>query len=260
MRRGISDKRFRIQSLYYTLARVRRMTASSGGKKAEIRQKIRAGQECDMSNLARGKAMNREAGAVAAARVRAAAAALLVAGLMAGCSSVSDANKPDAMYGGAPSQTSADAVFPDLRSVPQERPAATTPAEREAIAAGLAADRAKAAEADRELRAPGSSSVLVTPPPLPQLTDLPADLEQQTRYDAAPVIPAPQSRGGHRDFAAVLPERLMRTAAANTGSAETVTEDGAAASRSAEPAEDKGPEITPAPTRKVTVKPAIGQP
>ena len=213
-----------------------------------------------MSNLARGGAMNREAGAGAAARVRVAATALLVAGLMAGCSSVSDANKPDAMYGGAPSQASADAVFPDLRSVPQERPAATTPAEREAIAAGLAEDRAEAAEADRMLRASGSSSMLVTPPPLPALSDLP-ELQQQSRYDAAPVIPAPESRGGHRDFSKVLPERLMQTAAANTGTAETVTEDGAAAaSRSAEPAVDTGPEITPAPTRKVDVKPVIGQP
>lgn len=213
-----------------------------------------------MSNLARGGAMNREAGAVAAARVRVAATALLVAGLMAGCSSVSDANKPDAMYGGAPSQASADAVFPDLRSVPQERPAATTPAEREAIAAGLAQDRSEAAEADRMLRASGSSSMLVTPPPLPALSDLP-ELQQQSRYDAAPVIPAPESRGGHRDFSKVLPERLMQTAAANTGTAETVTEDGAAAaSRSAEPAVDTGPEITPAPTRKVDVKPVIGQP
>lgn len=213
-----------------------------------------------MSNLAKGGAMTREAGAVAAARMRVAAAALLAAGLAA-CSSVSDANKPDAMYGGAPSQAvAADAVFPDLRSVPQERPAATTPAEREAIAAGLAQDRANAAEADRALRASGSSSVLVTPPPLPALGDLPPNLEQQTRYDSAPVIPAPESRGGHRDFAKVLPERLMQTAAANTARSETVTEDGAAASRSAGPAVDTGPEITPAPTRKVTVKPAIGQP
>lgn len=214
-----------------------------------------------MSNLARGGAMNRDAGAIAAARVRVAAAALLIGGLMAGCSSVSDANKPDAMYGGAPSQASAaDAVFPDLRSVPQERPAATTPAEREAIADGLAQDRSEAAEADRMLRAPGSSSVLVTPPPLPALSDLP-ELQQQSRYDAAPVIPAPESRGGHRDFSKVLPERLMQTAAANTGTAETVTEDGAAAaSRSAEPAVDTGPEITPAPTKKVDVKPVIGQP
>lgn len=214
-----------------------------------------------MSNLAGHGAVNREAGAVASARVRVAAAALLLGGLMAGCSSVSDASKPDAMYGGAPSQASADAVFPDLRSVPQERPAATTPAEREAIAAGLAQDRTEAAEADRMLRAPGSSSVLVTPPPLPALTDLPAELEQQSRYDAAPVIPAPESRGGHRDFSRVLPERLMQTAAANTGAAETVTEDGAAAApRSAEPAVDTGPEVTPAPTKKVDVKPAIGQP
>lgn len=213
-----------------------------------------------MSNLAGRGAVNREAGAVAAARVRVAAAALLLGGLMAGCSSVSDANKPDAMYGGAPSQASADAVFPDLRSVPQERPAATTPAEREAIAAGLAQDRTDAAEADRMLRAPGNSSVLVTPPPLPALSDLPA-LEQQSRYDAAPVIPAPESRGGHRDFSKVLPERLTQTAAVNTGAAETVTEDGAAAApRNAEPAVDTGPDVTPAPTKKVDVKPAIGQP
>lgn len=213
-----------------------------------------------MSNLARGGAFNREAGAVAAARMRVAAVALLVAGIATGCSSVSDANKPDAMYGGAPSQASADAVFPDLRSVPQERPAASTPAEREAIAAGLAQDRAEAAEADRMLRAPGSSSVLVTPPPLPALQDLPANIQEQTRYEDAPLIPMPDSRGGHRDFTKVLPERLMQTAAVDTGAAEAITEDGAAAARSSEPAEDTGPEITPAPTKKVTVRPVIGQP
>lgn len=205
-----------------------------------------------MSNLAGGGAAKSRAGAVAAA-------AVLVAFAMAGCSSVSDANKPDAMYGGAPSQASADAVFPDLRSVPQERPAATTPAEREAIAEGLAQDRANAAEADRMLRAPGSSSVLVTPPPLPALEDLPPELEQQSRYDNAPVLPMPTERGGHRDFTKVLPARLMQTAAADTGEPEVMTEDGAAA-QSDEPAVDTGPEITPAPTRKVTVKPVIGQP
>ena len=209
-----------------------------------------------MSNLAGRGAAKSRAGAVAAA-------AALMAFAMAGCSSVSDANKPDAMYGGAPSQASADAVFPDLRSVPQERPAATSPAERQKIAASLADDRTEAAEADSslrgEVRAPGSSSVVTTPPPLPALQDLPPELEQQSRYEDAPVLPMPTERGGHRDFTKVLPARLMQTAAADTAEPEVMTEDGAAA-QSDEPAADTGPEITPAPTRKVTVKPVIGQP
>ncbi|MBA4211252.1 MAG: hypothetical protein C0454_17130 [Parvibaculum sp.] len=216
-----------------------------------------------MSNLARAEAGNREGNQLAAARVRALAAAMLMAGLVAGCSSVSDANKPDAMYGGAPSQAStADTVFPDLRSVPQERPAVATPAERQEIAAGLAQDRTEAAQADRDLRSgPVSNSAVSRPSPVAPLQDLPPELEKQSRYHEAPVLPMPESRGGHRDFSKVLPERLMQTAAVNNPAPEVVTEDGAAAAApSAEPAVDTGPEITPAPTRKVDVKPAVGQP
>lgn len=215
-----------------------------------------------MSNLARAEAGNREGNQLAAARVRALAAAMLMAGLVAGCSSVSDTNKPDAMYGGAPSQAAADTVFPDLRSVPQQRPEVATPAERQQMAAGLAEDRASAAAADREMRSgPVSNSTVSRPSPVAPLQDLPPELEKQSRYQESPVIPMPESRGGHRDFSKVLPERLMQTAAVSDRAPEVVTEDGAAAaSRSAAPAEDKGPEITPAPTKKVDVKPTVGQP
>lgn len=224
-----------------------------------------------MSNPTWGQAASRESRSVAAkTRAAAVATALLMAGaMMTGCSAVSDDAKPEAMYGGTPSSGAADAVFPDLRSVPQQRPDASTPEERQELASDLAADRAQAARADDALRSgiqspTGlSTSVTAPPPPLLPLGDVPEGLEKESRYKNAPTIPMPTDRGGHKDFTKVLPERLLKTAAAKAEPASTVTEDGApAASEPARTAttEDTGPEVTAAPTRQVTVKPAIGAP
>ena len=190
----------------------------------------------------------------------AAAAALVVA--VAGCSMLSDDAKPDAMYGGTPSAAPDDAVFPDLRDVPDERPDATTLKEREDLAKGLAADRDKAMHSDRVLRggteAPAPAPVVSKPTPVPELGDVPAGEDKQSLYDAAPTIPLPSDRSGHSDFSKVLPAKETQTAAnASEGEPEVMTEDGAAVQSSAE---DTGPEVTPAPTRHVTVKPAVGQP
>lgn len=215
--------------------------------------------------------VHRESRSLAAkARTGVAAAALLMAGAMlAGCSAVSDDTKPDAMYGGTPSQATADVVFPDLRSVPQQRPATSTLEERKDVARDLAADREEAARAEEALRRGAllsptgpATSVTARPTPLPELTDIPAELEKQALYTDAPVIPMPTSRGGHSDFTKVLPERLLKTAAAKAEASGTVTEDGAPAAVPASRAtsEDTGPEVTAAPTRHVTVKPVIGAP
>ena len=192
----------------------------------------------------------------------AAAAALAVA--VAGCSAFSDDAKPDAMYGGTPSQAPEDAAFPDLRDVPQERPQATTLDQRDDLAKGLAADRDKAMHSDRALRggteAPAPAPVVSKPTPVPALGDeeMPAGQDKQSLYEAAPTIPLPTDRGGHSDYSKVLPKKEVQTAAREDGAEpEVMTEDGAAA-RS--PAEDKGPDVTAAPTKKVTVKPAVGQP
>lgn len=216
--------------------------------------------------------VHRESRSLAAkARTGVAAAALLMAGtiLLAGCSAVSDDAKPEAMYGGTPSRAAADAVFPDLRSVPQQRPAASTPEERKEVARELAADREEAARAEEALRSGAllsptglATSVTARPTPLPELTDIPVELDRQALYKDAPVIPMPTSRGGHSDFTKVLPERLLKTAAAKAEASGTVTEDGAPAATPSSSAsgEDKGPEVTAAPTRHITVKPVVGAP
>ena len=190
----------------------------------------------------------------------AAAAALLVA--LAGCSAFSDDAKPDAMYGGTPSEAPDDAAFPDLRDVPDERPDVMTLDERKDLAQGLAADRDKAMHSDRVLRggteAPAPAPVVSKPTPVPELGDVPAGDDKQSLYDAAPTIPLPGDRGGHSDYSKVLPAKETQTAAKDTGEEpEVMTEDGAAAQSSAE---DKGPAVTAAPTKHVTVKPSVGQP
>ncbi|PKP78306.1 MAG: hypothetical protein CVT81_05005 [Alphaproteobacteria bacterium HGW-Alphaproteobacteria-3] len=214
-----------------------------------------------MSELANGRGVNRLA---AAARSSGLAAALIMAGALAGCSAISDDVKPDAAYGGTPSAAPAGAAFPDLRDVPQEQPAATPLDERKDVAKGLAADRENALHSDQVLRggteAPAPAPVVAQPTPVPALDDdVPAAKDKQSFYDSAPVIPLPEARGGHSDYSKVLPQKEVQTAAKEPeGEPEVMTEDGAAAA--AEPAEDTGPEVTAAPTKRVTVKPAVGMP
>lgn len=196
----------------------------------------------------------------AQAKVGPAVAAALLAGLLAGCSAISDTAKPEAMYGGTPAASPADATFPDLRSVPAARPEVTSLAEQQQIVQGLADDREEARHADQLLRS-GTAAPASTrrtgpmPPPLPALDDIPADIDnKRSLYENAPVIPMP-ARGGHRDMAAVF--NLETASRAPTAAeAEVVTEDGAPAASSGA---DTGPEITPAPTKRVDVKPVVGQ-
>ena len=211
-----------------------------------------------MPEMAMSRGVNRVA---AAARGCGIAAALIMAGLAGGCSALSDDAKPDAAYGGTPSQAPADAPFPDLRDVPQAQPAATPLEERKEIAKGLAADRENALHSDQVLRggteAPAPAPSVSRPTPVPALEDVPEGVDKQSLYESAPVIPMPGERGGHSDYSKVLPQQEVQTAAKEPEEEpEVMTEDGAAA----EPAEDTGPEVTAAPTRHVTVKPVIGQP
>lgn len=213
-----------------------------------------------MPEMATGRNVNRVA---AAARGCGFAAVLIMAGIAGGCSMLSDDAKPDAAYGGTPDAPPADAAFPDLRDVPEQQPAATPLGERKDIAKGLAADRQNALHSDQVLRggteAPAPAPVVARPTPVPALEDVPeGPTDKQSLYEAAPTIPLPGGRGGHSDYSKVLPEREVQTAAKEPDEEqEVVSEDGAAA---AEPAADTGPEVTAAPTKRVTVKPAIGQP
>ncbi|ABS64551.1 hypothetical protein Plav_2944 [Parvibaculum lavamentivorans DS-1] len=190
--------------------------------------------------------------------LKACGAALMVATLASGCSAISDDAKPEAVYGGTPAPAPEGAAFPDLRDVPTERPAALPLEERKGLAEGLVADRERAQHSDQVLRggteAPAPAPVVNRPTPVPALDDVPAGTQdKQSLYRDAPVLPLPE-RGGHRDYSAVL---KTQTAAMETAEAEVMTEDGAAA---AEPAVDTGPEVTPAPTKRVDVKPSAGQP
>jgi hypothetical protein len=98
------------------------------------------------------------------------------------------------------------------------------------------------------------------PTPVPALDDdAPATKDKQSLYESAPVIPMPGARGGHSDYSKVLPQKEVQTAAKEPeGEPEVVTEDGGAAA--SEPAVDTGPEVTAAPTKRVTVKPSVGEP
>ena len=214
-----------------------------------------------MSVLANGRGVNRVA---AAARSNGFAAVLIMAGALAGCSAISDDVKPDAAYGGTPSQAPENAAFPDLRDVPQTPPAATPLDERKDVAKGLAADRDNALHSDQVLRggteAPAPAPVVARPTPVPALDeDAPVAKDKQSSYESAPVIPVPDARGGHADYSKVLAPKEVQTAAKEPDeAAEVMTEDGAAAA--SEPAVDTGPEVTAAPTKRVTVKPSVGEP
>lgn len=198
----------------------------------------------------------------ASGMLKASVAALFMAAAVSGCSAFSDDAKPEAVYGGTPAEAPADATFPDLRDVPAERPAATPLEERKDIAEGLVADRERALHSDQVLRggteAPAPAPVVATPTPVPALDDVPegAMKDKQSLYEAAPTLPLP-GRGGHSDYSKVL---KVETAAVKTADADVVTEDGAPAASDSEPAEDTGPEVTPAPTKRVTVKPSVSQP
>lgn len=212
-----------------------------------------------MPEMAMGRSVNRVA---AAARGCGFAAVLIMAGVAGGCSMLSDDAKPDAAYGGTPAAAPADAAFPDLRDVPEQQPAATPLEERKDIAKGLAADRKNALHSDQVLRggteAPAPAPVLAQPTPVPALEDVPEGKDKQSLYESAPTIPMPGKRGGHSDYSKVIPQKEVQTAAKEADEEpEVMSEDGAAAS---EPAEDTGPEVTAAPTKRVTVKPSIGQP
>ncbi|MEQ8283268.1 MAG: hypothetical protein RIC04_10065 [Parvibaculum sp.] len=197
----------------------------------------------------------------ALAKVGPATAAVLLAGLMlAGCTAIPDSAKPEALYGGTPAPASPEAAFPDLRSVPAKAPQTTPPAEQQRIADGLADDRDQARYADQLLRsgtaAPASSRPAgPVPPPLQPLENIPPGIdEKRALYENAPIIPMPE-RGGHRDMTAVFTIETASRAPTDEEAA-TVTEDGAPAASGP----DTGPEVTPAPTKRVTVKPVIGQP
>ena len=89
--------------------------------------------------------------------------------------------------------------------------------------------------------------------------EAPAMKDKQSLYESAPVIPMPEARGGHSDYSKVLPQKEVQTAAKEPeGEPKVMTEDGGAAA--SEPAVDTGPEVTAAPTKRVTVKPAVGEP
>lgn len=217
-----------------------------------------------MPEMAMVRGVNRVA---AAARGCGVAAVLVMAGLAGGCSMLSDDAKPDAAYGGTPAPAPADAAFPDLRDVPEQPPAATPLEERKDIAKGLAADRQNATHSDQVLRGgtepPAPAPVVAQPTPVPALDDAPEVKDKQSLYEGAPTIPLPGDRGGHSDYTKVLKREEVQTAAkAPEEEPEVMTEDGAEAAEPAEDmsAEDRGPEVTAAPTKHVTVKPAIGQP
>ena len=99
-----------------------------------------------------------------------AAALLAVSILAAGCSSSSDGPPPAGTSGAGTSSTSSSTgneSFPNLGSVPNQAPPASTPAERQAIMDGLISDRKNAVYSDQPLSGQPNTSVPPPEPPQP---------------------------------------------------------------------------------------------
>jgi outer membrane protein OmpA-like peptidoglycan-associated protein len=95
------------------------------------------------------------------------AALLAVSILTAGCSSSSDQPPPVSSTGtGTSSPSTGNESFPNLGSVPNQPPPASTPAERQAIMEGLISDRKNAVYSDQPLS--GQPNISVPPPEPPQ--------------------------------------------------------------------------------------------
>jgi outer membrane protein OmpA-like peptidoglycan-associated protein len=94
---------------------------------------------------------------------------LAVSILASGCSSSSDEPPPAASTGdssASSTSTTGNESFPNLGTVPDQPPPATSPAQRQAIMDGLIADRKNAVYSDQPLSGQPSSSV--APPEAPQ--------------------------------------------------------------------------------------------
>lgn len=199
-----------------------------------------------------------EAGATRGRFALAGALALMAAGL-AGCSAVPSWANPfgESRAASSPSESQG---FPELSSVPGEKPQATSPAEQKEIASGLAADRAEAKHTDEVLRGgtePPAPAPQVSAPttPVAPLKDTPDDTDlkngKRSYNDAPKVIPMP-GRGGHKTLAAA---KGVQTAQADTDTGKAAAP---------VPAEDKpNPDaeqpVNAAPTTPVEVKPADAQ-
>ena len=131
-----------------------------------------------------------------------AGAAILLAATLAGCG----------MLGGdePPAAATSNESYPDLKSVPDKAPEATSLEDRKDIAEGLASDRKNAMYSDQVLRGgtepPAPSPEVVKPTPVPELKDVPEssmeDADKQSKYDAMGTVPMP-ARGGHDSYAAI---------------------------------------------------------
>src|SRR3954471_15992305 len=113
-------------------------------------------------------------------------AVLILATLALGaCSSLPNWARPSTVADRVLGREPAPATAPSLATVPNQAPATTTPAQRQAAVAGLAADRANAQYTDEQLRQGGQVAVLPTLPaaPTPPVT--------QTPLAAPPPTPAP---------------------------------------------------------------------
>jgi outer membrane protein OmpA-like peptidoglycan-associated protein len=96
------------------------------------------------------------------------AALLAVSILTAGCSSSSDEPPPATSSGaGTSSPSTGNESFPNLGSVPNQPPPASTPAERQAIMEGLISDRKNAVYSDQPLSGQPNTSVPPPEPPQP---------------------------------------------------------------------------------------------
>lgn len=155
--------------------------------------------------------------------VRGAAGLALAAILLSGCTLFEGDSTPPPPAGMSSPNTGTQS-FPNLGSVPEQPPPASTPAERQAIAEGLTADRKNAEYSDQQLT--GQPNESVAPPPAP-----------------APVTPAPATTGGE----ATGGETITPSQPAGTPPATAAPSTAAAPAMPAAPSPAVTPQTIPAP-------------
>jgi outer membrane protein OmpA-like peptidoglycan-associated protein len=188
--------------------------------------------------------------------VRGAWGMVVAAILLSGCTLFEGDGAPpptagtNAASASAQPATDGQSSFPNLGSVPEQPPPASTPAERQAIAEGLTADRKNAEYSDQQLT--GQPDESVPPPPAPEpvtpepVTPTPAAAAPSTA--AAPATPAAPS-------AAVT----SQTIPAPQPAAQAAQQPAEQPSPPPAPAATAAPITTPPPTMPAPTAPATPQ-
>ncbi|MFZ5789086.1 MAG: OmpA family protein [Pseudomonadota bacterium] len=173
--------------------------------------------------------------------------------LLSGCTLFEGDGAPPPPAGTQPA--SGEPSFPNLGSVPEQPPPASTPAERQAIAEGLTADRKNAEYSDQQLT--GQPNESVPPPPAPEpVTPEPVTPEPVT---PAPTAAVPSTAAAPAMPAAPSPAVTSQTIPAPQPAAQVAQQPAAQPSPQPAPVTTAAPITTPPPTMPAPTAPAAPQ-